>query len=231
MKIDKLKIILMSVLVICSVATIGIYDLINKEEEVTNDAIKFKDEYESLNDSSNEDGKTYPSVSISTNNPIVYATYDEIFDILDGKTGVIYLGFPECPWCRNLVPNLLTAAKKVGIDKIYYINMRDERNILSLDDGSIVTEKEGTLGYNKLVEKLSDVLEVYSGLDDDSIKRIYVPFVIFVKDGEIVSTHLGTVDSQDDPYIELNEEQRIELINTLVEKFMQVTDSSCDSAC
>ena len=45
---------------------------------------------------------------------------EEIFDILDG-TGIIYFGFPECPWCRNAVPVLLDAAEEVGIEKIYYI--------------------------------------------------------------------------------------------------------------
>ena len=59
------------------------------------------------------------------------------------SSGVIYFGFPECPWCRNAVSVLLDAASETGIDKIYYMNNRDDRDIQSLKDGKISIEQAG----------------------------------------------------------------------------------------
>ena len=228
---EKTKIILMSLLFILSIASIVTYKIVNQKED-TKDAIQFKEEYEALNGVTRENtDKIYTSMDLPKNNPMYYATYEEIYDVLEG-TGVIYLGYPECPWCRNLVPTLIESAKKVNIDKIYYMNMHDERNKLVLnDDGEIETEQKGSEGYNTLVEKIKDVLPVYEGLNDDSIKRIYVPFVIFVKDGEITDTHMGTLDSQENPYEELSDEQKTELKNILVDKMMKISNSACDDLC
>ena len=228
---EKTKIILMSLLFILSIASIVTYKIVNQKED-TKDAIQFKEEYEALNGVTRENtDKIYTSMDLPKNNPMYYATYEEIYDLLEG-TGVIYLGYPECPWCRNLVPTLIESAKKVNIDKIYYMNMHDERNKLVLnDDGEIETEQKGSEGYNTLVEKIKDVLPVYEGLNDDSIKRIYVPFVIFVKDGEITDTHMGTLDSQENPYEELTSEQKTELKNILVDKMMKISNSACDDLC
>ena len=106
MKLDKLKIILMSILFIFSIGAMGVYELMNKEEDIKTDAVKFKEEYEILNDKEIEGtDKTYKNIEIPEKNPFVYASYEEVFDLLD-KTGVLYLGYPECPWCRSLVPLL-----------------------------------------------------------------------------------------------------------------------------
>lgn len=231
MKLDKLKIILMSILFIFSIGAMGVYELMNKNEDIKTDAVKFKEEYEILNDKEiKETDKTYKNIEIPEKNPFVYASYEEVFNLLD-KTGVIYLGYPECPWCRSLVPLLAQASKKVGMGKIYYINMKEERNILKLEDGKIVEEKKGSDGYNKLVQKLGETLPIYEGLENEQLKRIYVPYVLFVKDGKIVDTHTGTLEEQTNPFTSLTEEEKSQLLSILVDKFMKVTDSSCDSAC
>ena len=185
-------------------------------------ATRFKLEYEALNGQKAENGSTYMDVNISNDNKIVYADYDQIFDVLDG-TGVIYFGFPECPWCRNAAPVLLEAAEETAIEQIYYLNNNDDRDIKILKDGKVITEKEGTSNYNKLLEKLGDKAAVYEGLEDENIKRLYYPTVVFVKEGQIVDYIEGTVESQKDPYKPLTEDQRQELkdkykkaINTLL---------------
>ena len=98
----------------------------NDTKTINVDADKFKNEYEALNDKVNEsNNKKYPEVKISSNNPVKYSSYDEIFEILKSGTGVIFLGFPECPWCRNLVPTLMEAAKESEIKTVYYLNISD----------------------------------------------------------------------------------------------------------
>ena len=109
--------------------------------------------------------------------------------------------------------------------------MKEEINILKLEDGKIVEEKKGSDGYNKLVQKLEETLPIYEGLENEQLKRIYVPYVLFIKDGKIVDTHTGTLDEQTDPFTSLTEEEKSQLLSILVDKFMKVTDSSCDSAC
>ena len=96
---------------------------------ITNDSLKFKEEYENLNGKDNGNGKNYLSIDIKSYNPISYSNYEEIFDILDKGTGVIYLGFPECPWCRNLVPVLVDSALEEKVSPIYYLNISINQNL------------------------------------------------------------------------------------------------------
>lgn len=199
------------------------------------DGLKFKKEYEGLNNEVSASGKKYLDIEINENNIIKYATIDEIVDIIKNGTGVIYLGYPECPWCRNAIPALLEAADSTSLETVYYLNMFDVRDRLSLDDeGNIVTEVEAKEGYDDLLEALDSILDDYtlSGKDGNTVstgeKRIYVPIVIFVRDGEIISYHNDTLPSQTDPYVSLSEEENNELINIYKEKILSVTNNSCD---
>lgn len=204
----------------------------NKEEVNKNtDAIKFKNEYEKLNGKkTGEADKKYAKLSISENNSVVYSDYDEIMNILEDGTGVIFFGFPECPWCRSALPVLLEAAKETGIDKIYYLNNLEDRDIKKVDDdGSISIEKNGTENYNKLLEVLGENASVYEGLGNDEVKRLYFPTVIFVNNGEIKGLHVSTVESQEDPYKALTKEQREELKNIYIEGMEKTI--ACDEAC
>ena len=68
----------------------------DKKDATSQDALNFEKEYEKLNNRVNSNNnKVYPTVDISSDNPIKYSSYDEIFQILESGTGVIYLGFPE----------------------------------------------------------------------------------------------------------------------------------------
>lgn len=211
----------------------------DKRETTSKDAVTFKKEYEALNNRVNpNNNKLYPGVTIPENNSIKYSTYDEIFEILKSGTGVIYLGFPECPWCRNLVPVMLSAAGEVEIETIYYLNIKNDRDSLILnDDGKIVTEKEGNKKYFELMEKLDGILKEYilTSSNGNTIsageKRIGVPLLIFVKNGNIVAYHEDTVESQTDPYVSLNDRQNEELLLQLIEKMSKVSASVCDESC
>ena len=45
--------------------------------------MKFKEEYESLNGTIGKSGKKTKSLSISEDNPIKYASYDEVLDVIE----------------------------------------------------------------------------------------------------------------------------------------------------
>lgn len=105
----------------------------------------------------------------TVNNVFVYRNLDEINKILENGTGVVYLGFPECPWCKGYVPYLNEVAINEHLDKIYYFNILNDR-------------KNNTSGYKKTVQLLNDYLKY----DNEGNKRIYVPAVIAVNNGKIV---------------------------------------------
>ena len=138
------------------------------------DSKTFKYEYESLNKILDEKGEAkYIPISISENNKFKYVSYEELTSIIENKTGVIYLGFPECPWCRRVIPILSNSCEKYKFDNIYYynaLNIRDEKHLNS--SGEIITDKNGDEKYYNLVSLLKDYIGEYKGLNDSSIKRI-----------------------------------------------------------
>ena len=241
---DMKKVIIgIVVVVLIAIAILGNIDLKKEDDDLENskvsDALKFKNEYEKYNNVINENNqKKYPSVSIDKNNPIKYSNVDEIVDVIENKTGIIYFGYPECPWCRNAVPVLLNAAISSGVGQIYYLNTKDIRNEMQInDDGKIEEVKAGKDGYDKLLEAMDSILEEYMLLDQDGnevstgTKRLYVPLVVFVKDGEIVGHHLDVVESLEDPYTNLTGEQTEELYNIYLDNILKVTDTACDESC
>ena len=142
---------------------------------------------------------------------------------------MIYFGFPECPWCRNAVPVLIETAKEIGIDKIYYFNalsIRDKKHLN--ENGKIVVDEEGTEEYKELVDLLYDYLGEYEGLNDSSIKRLYFPTVVFIKNGNILGMHIGTVNTQTDPSEELTTQQIEELKKIYTKYMLEVLGTMCN---
>lgn len=170
------------------------------------DARKFKMEYEILNNRNTEYGSKYLSIKIDSDNPMIYATADEIIKISE-DTGVVYFGFNECPWCRNAVPALVEAAIESEIDKVYYFDIGDDvRDKLELTvDKKINVIQEKSKDYQKIYDALYDYLDIYEGLNDEKIKRIYAPTVFFFKDGELMSKHVSTVETHLDAGIMMND--------------------------
>lgn len=217
----KKRIILITFL---ALIILGIYIFTNKNKEET-DAIKFKNEYEKLN-------KTNVKLNISKDNIIEYADYEKVIKLIKNETAIIYFGFPDCPWCRNAIPVLLDAANELSIEKIYYFNalsIRDEKELNKKSE--IVTKKEGTKEYKELVKLLYDYLPVYKGLNDDTIKRLYFPTVLFVKEGKIIGLHTSTVESQKNPNKKLNNNQYLELKNIYFDYINKAYDILCDETC
>lgn len=231
---NKLKIVLVAILtglLVIGMATKS-KELIKNPKADNKDAIKFKEEYEALNNKDNGYGGKHLSININDDNVIKYASFDEIIDLIDSGTGIIYFGFPECPWCRNAVPSLLEAADSTGIEQIYYFNAVDIRDQKTLDaNGEVITTKEGTKEYKQLLKKLDKYLLPYEGLNDESIKRLYFPSVYFIKDGVVIGKHIDTVESHTDAKVELNSEQKLELKGIYEDYMMEILDSSCNKEC
>ena len=106
---------------------------------------------------------------IKDDNVYTYKSIDEIIKIIEHGTGIVYLGFPECPWCQRYVVYLNEVAKKENLEEIYYYNIKEDR-------------EKNTNDYQKLVSLLEKNLQY----DKEGNKRIYAPSIIAVKNGEIV---------------------------------------------
>ena len=201
------------------------------------DAIRFKKEYESLNGTKSSSGKKVKSINISKNNPIKYSNFDEVIKVIEKGIGIIYLGFPECPWCRTAIPVLLEAAKDYKIDTIYYIDVTSKRDEYEVKNGKVVLKEKGDKGYLKLLKLLDKELKEYVITDKDGKeydvgeKRIYVPFIIFVNEGKIIGTHTSTVKSQKSGYDELSDDQYDELNGIYADYIKKLVDNYCDEAC
>lgn len=221
----KKNVIILSIIVVIALVIAILFFLLNNKG--MSDGERFKQEYEELNDSHLE-------VNIDSDNMIKYIGLEEAIDIIKNDTGVIYFGYPSCPWCRNAVPVLLDAASSTSLDTIYYVDAYNIRDVKEIDDGNIVTTNEGDRLYDDLLEVLDDILDPYTlTLDNGEVidlgeKRLYVPMVLFVKDGEVVSYHLSTVDSQEDPSISLNDSQRDELYNIYLDGINNVVGGVCN---
>ena len=161
------------------------------------DALAFKLEHEELNGEAhpNNPDWIFKDMYIPENNPFRYAELEEVVGLLEtGGTGIVYLGFPNCPWCRSFIPVLIDSARDFGIHEILYRNILEDRNILELEDGAIYEARAGHPSYYRLLELLGDLAPVYRGLEDDSIRRVFVPALLFIKDGEVVR-YQGVLES------------------------------------
>lgn len=178
------------------------------------DAVKFKEEYESLNGTVSKSGKEVRSITIDEKNPMIYKSAEEIVEMIENKeTFVVYFGFAACPWCRSVLPTLLDVSKDLGLDKIYYVDVLEIRDTLKVDDNKeVVTDKEGTEAYYKLLELLDNVLSEYSLTDSDgnkvetNEKRIYAPNVVAISAGVPTELTTGISSLQTDGYMELTDE-------------------------
>ena len=228
----KNKIVWIGIFIVVIVAVIiGAYVMTNKntkdDKKDTTDALKFKNEYESLNgkDTSTGDHK-YRSIEIADDNPFVYATADSIADMMDNKdTFLVYFGFDSCPWCRSVVPTLVKVAKDLNVNNIYYVSVKDIRDTKEIDDeGNIETTKEGSEGYYKLIDKMSNVLADYelTDKDDNTVsadeKRIFAPNVVLVVKGEATKLTEGISEDQNDGYMELTDD----MINDTYKQFEEI---------
>lgn len=180
------------------------------------DSIKFEKEYESLNDTIAEGNKKYPKVKLPDNDLIKYASLDDVISVFNQNgDAVIYFGYSTCYYCRNAVQVLIDTAVDTDIDEIYYVDIEDIWNVLKVDSNNeIITEKEAVDGYGELLNLLGEELiidYIIEDKDGNSIntneKRVDVPLVIFVANGKVVSYNKGTLFSQEDPFVSLDESQ------------------------
>ena len=183
------------------------------------DALKFKEEYESLNGQTSKSGKEHRTLDIDEDNPFIYITASDLIEKIENEeTFYVYFGDKLCPWCRSVIEKAIEIANKKGINKIYYIPIWDDdgneilRDKYELKDGKAKKVSDGIEEYEELLEYFEDVLSDYNLTDEDGNKvevgekRIYAPNFIYVKDGETKKLVTGISESQKDSREKLSKE-------------------------
>lgn len=243
-KKTKTIIIIVCLFLLVTLGIVYIFSELYSESDIppissVTDAYKFKNEYESVNDQDQGNDHKIRNLKIKDNNPFVYKTPSELIKMIEeDKTFVVYFGFSTCPWCRSVLPSLIDAALEKDIKKIYYVDVKDIRDVYELNDNNeAVRTKEGTEEYYKLLELLSPVLSDYNPLTYETKKgktkeikidekRIYAPNVIVVKNGEAISLESGEVKSLTDPYMEITKEMDCEMKEVFKCLFDKITTDS-----
>lgn len=196
----KKNILILLGVVILVILIISSYFIFFKKDKEITDGEKFAKEYTKL----------------SSDNVFTYRSLKEINKMLEKGTGVVYLGFPECPWCQGYVGYIDEIAKKVGIDKVYYSNV--------LEDRSNNTEE-----YQTTIKLLKD----YLPNDEEGNPRVYVPLVVVIKNGKVViadyETAKDTKGYKDPEEYWANED--LEGLKTRLEKAFNTVKSSVCTDC
>lgn len=223
------------VVLIAIITLLALASIITIYNNKNSDALKFKEEYESLNGTTREkDGKTIRSITIPKNNPMVYSDADEIVDMINNKeTFVVYFGFNDCPWCRSVISTLIEVSKDEGLEKVYYVDVKEIRDTIELDsNGNVNTTIKGSDGYYKLLKLLDGVLEDYNLFDENKNevstgeKRIYAPNVVAIVNGKAEKLESGISDKQTDGYMKLTEEIKKETYDKFKCLIKCVTESN-----
>lgn len=215
--------------------SILVFTLTGCDTKTETDALKFKNEYESLNGKENASGKEHRTISIKEDNPFIYATAEEIIEKINNEeTFYVYFGSALCPWCRSVIEQVIEVAKEKNIKTIYYVDIWDEegneilRDKYKLEDGVAVMDIEGTESYYELLKHFDNLLSDYSLTDSDgnsistNEKRIYAPSLIYLEDGQALKITDGTSDKQVDSRAELTDEV-LKDEQTLLNNFFEQT--------
>ena len=205
---NKRNVIGLVIILVGAIVASWLFIFNNNEEEVTPDMLRFKEEYEALNGTMNAAGThELQTITIPEFNLIRYVTPEEILEIAESGTGLIYFGFPQCPWCRQMTPLLIDVALEMELDVIHYIDLLNPNSIRTtweLQDGVPVMTDEGHARYQDLLVAFRSVIEPlplnpFHLTDADGNRfnteelRIFVPTVVAIRDGRIVASHVYTV--------------------------------------
>ena len=106
---------------------------------------------------------------VSENNIYIYANATQIYDYIRGNNVLILFGIKDSKWVSYYADVLNNVATSLGIDKIYYYDITDDR----------LTQNAT---YQGIVNYLSDNL---THLDDGTV-NIYTPAFLVKKNNKII---------------------------------------------
>lgn len=145
---------------------------------------------------------------ITSDNIYVYKTSQEVLELLNTGSGIIFFAFPENEWSHVYADLLNEVGKSYGIDEIWYYNFYKDRN-------------NDNYYYNNIVR----ILNAYVPVTDTGEKDLYAPSFVIVREGEIIGyddeTSIVSGDVTVDDYwtMEKQQKKKVEL-GVLFQKYL-----------
>ncbi|MBR0136891.1 MAG: hypothetical protein IJM15_00560 [Erysipelotrichaceae bacterium] len=128
-------------------------------------------------------------------------TLEQFYEAADGKkTMIVLLSHVTCPWCQALVPVVDEVAREKGFG-IYYMEADKE----FLNDERLL--------------KMCQKIENKTAIDEEGNPCLYLPSILYVRKGEVIDIHVGTVSGHDATVMGLSEKQRARLVFNLQNEF------------
>lgn len=106
--------------------------------------------------------------AVDKNNVFIYARLTKVLELMK-EDAAIFICKTDSPWCNPYAKILNEAALDAGIDKIYYLDIRQDY-------------LQRSRKYLELVKLLDD----YLYRDDEDVTHLYVPELVLVKNGHII---------------------------------------------
>lgn len=143
---------------------------------------------------------------LSKTNVFENKSLDEINNVISNGTGIIFLCIPENNWCQYYIKYLNDSAIENGITRIYYFNIKQDRQY-------------NTNGYRRLLARLDH----YLSYDDEGNKRVFVPTLLFIKNGNIIAydDETSIMNNKYSPETYYTEDKVIEFKDKLNNYFLQ----------
>lgn len=186
--------------ILCLLITLSLLGC-TKTEPIQNDNQIGCDVTSTCDEGEKADMSGYESF-METDHNYIDVTMSDVNEMFKNKeTFVAYFGFSTCPWCIEILPLLNQAAQESEMN-VQYVNIRSD-GVEKENDIRVDTNKD----YLEFVEIVKDTL----GTTEDGTKRLFVPFVYFVKDGEIVDYREGTFENHDAKERKMTSEEMVEL--------------------
>ena len=173
------------VLLIIAIVFIGSCK-ITKEEEIT-DSEKFAIEY-----------------SVSNTNPVKYASFEKILQILKDGSGILFFANSDCEVCETNAKIFLEALADIDTVDVYYYN---PQKIINEDSES----------YKELKNLLDERIEEF----DDNLE---LPAVFVVRNGKVVaySNDLSLSDESEEDYLTTKSKKNLkEKYVNLIKKYKE----------
>lgn len=155
---------------------------------------------------------------------------EDLKDFIEHGTGILFLGYPACPWCQSYLP-ILDAVLKAEETTAYYYNIREDKD----NDRDFYNEVAQLL-IDKNATNQDDIVQY----DNDGKMVIYMPLTLFIEHGGIkqYNGETNTLDSDEiapeDYWTDEKVEALKETLTTYtqsVKRAQEENEKGCDNGC
>jgi len=124
-------------------------------------------------------------------------TMEEALELLEEEfEGIIYFGFPGCPYCQAAIPLMHEASQNAGVDIFYVSRAHDlrEGEWLEWDAEMAWWLYNNGVPYMRWINEDGELVDVDAEEEEGYRPNINVPQIIHLREGAVVDTHRGTFE-------------------------------------